>query len=89
MQVVARADEQVTLNVGGYKYTTTVTTLRNAPAPSLFNAMFSGRHNLEPDEVLFTMSAAFGHAFTVIHMHEEQLLWYMICCIADMLCLYT
>jgi hypothetical protein len=36
----------VTLNVGGHRFTTTVSTLRNAPAPSLFNAMFSGRHEL-------------------------------------------
>ncbi|KAK9906838.1 hypothetical protein WJX75_008901 [Coccomyxa subellipsoidea] len=49
-QVTANASEQVTLNVGGCKYTTTATTLRNAPAPSLFNAMFSGRHALQPDE---------------------------------------
>lgn len=38
------------LSVGGYKFTTTVTTLRNEPAPSLFDAMFSGRHNVKPDE---------------------------------------
>ncbi|EIE23836.1 POZ domain-containing protein [Coccomyxa subellipsoidea C-169] len=49
-QLTANASEQVTLNVGGSKYTTTATTLRNAPAPSLFNAMFSGRHVLTPDE---------------------------------------
>jgi len=36
--------------VGGFKFTTTVTTLRNEPDPSLFNAMFSGRHNLKPDK---------------------------------------
>lgn len=41
--------EQVHLNVGGHKFTTTVTTLRNAPAPSLFTAMFSGRHELKKD----------------------------------------
>ena len=39
-------DTQVTLNIGGHRFTTTVTTLRNAPSPSLFSAMFSGRHNL-------------------------------------------
>ena len=50
-QVAASASEQVTLNVGGFKFTTTVSTLRNAPAPSLFNAMFSGRHTVQPDEV--------------------------------------
>lgn len=43
--------EQVTLNVGGYKFTTTIATLRTAPSPSLFNAMFSGRHALKPDDV--------------------------------------
>ena len=37
---------QITLNVGGHRFTTTVTTLRNAPSPSLFSAMFSGRHSL-------------------------------------------
>jgi len=42
--------EQVTLNVGGHKFTTTIATLRLAPAPSLFNAMFSGRHVLKVDE---------------------------------------
>lgn len=41
--------EQVTLNVGGFKFTTSVSTLRNAPSPSLFNAMFSGRHNVVKD----------------------------------------
>lgn len=41
--------EQVTLNVGGYRFTTTVHTLRNAPAPSLFAAMFSGRHTVTKD----------------------------------------
>ena len=38
------------LSVGGYEFTTTVTTLRNEPDPSLFNAMFSGRHDLKPDK---------------------------------------
>lgn len=38
------------LCVGGYQFTTTVTTLRNEPDPSLFNAMFSGRHTLKPDK---------------------------------------
>jgi hypothetical protein len=51
LQVAASASEQVTLNVGGFKHTTTISTLRNAPAPSLFNAMFSGRHTVAPDEV--------------------------------------
>lgn len=37
------------LNVGGCKFTTTLSTLRNAPE-SLFNAMFSGRHELKPDD---------------------------------------
>lgn len=43
--------EVVRLNVGGVSYTTTVATLRNAAEPSLFTAMFSGRHTLRPDEV--------------------------------------
>lgn len=47
---VMNESEQVQLNVGGYQFTTTVTTLRNAPSPSLFNAMFSGRHALKPDK---------------------------------------
>lgn len=37
------------LNVGGSRFTTTITTLRNAPSPSLFAAMFSGRHKLKQD----------------------------------------
>jgi hypothetical protein len=40
---------QVVLNVGGHRFTTTVTTLRNAPMPSLFTAMFSGRHSLKTE----------------------------------------
>ena len=31
---------QVTLNVGGLRFTTSLSTLRNAPSPCLFNAMF-------------------------------------------------
>jgi hypothetical protein len=42
--------QQVVLSVGGHRYTTTVATLRNAPAPSLFSAMFSGRHTLHTDD---------------------------------------
>ena len=40
---VARAPPpppQVTLNVGGLRFTTSLSTLRNAPSPCLFNAMF-------------------------------------------------
>jgi hypothetical protein len=40
---------QVILSVGGCKFTTTLSTLRNAPE-SLFNAMFSGRHELKTDD---------------------------------------
>ncbi|CAD7698144.1 unnamed protein product [Ostreobium quekettii] len=47
---VMNESEQVRLNVGGKQFTTTLTTLRNAPSPSLFNAMFSGRHDLKPDK---------------------------------------
>ena len=43
--------EQVTLNVGGHKFTTTIYTLRMSSSPSLFNAMFSGRHTPMPDEI--------------------------------------
>ncbi|GAX80935.1 hypothetical protein CEUSTIGMA_g8370.t1 [Chlamydomonas eustigma] len=54
---VLNDNEQIVLNVGGIKYTTTVTTLRNAPSPSLFSAMFSGRHSLQasssPDGSIF------------------------------------
>ena len=39
-------------------FTTTVATLRNAPAPSLFSAMFSGRHPLKPDAVRTSRAAA-------------------------------
>jgi hypothetical protein len=42
--------EQVVLNIGGSKFTTTLGTLRNAAAPSLFSAMFSGRHALKVDK---------------------------------------
>ena len=35
---------------GGRRFTTTQVTLCNAPEPSLFAAMFSGRHPLQPDE---------------------------------------
>jgi len=50
VHAVLNESEQVTLNVGGYKFSTTVTTLRNAPEPSLFSAMFSGRHALRKDD---------------------------------------
>jgi len=41
--------EQVELSIGGHLFSTTVSTLRNAPHPSLFAAMFSGRHELKRD----------------------------------------
>lgn len=47
---VLNESEQIELNVGGHRFTTTVLTLRNAPSPSLFNAMFSGRHSLKKDK---------------------------------------
>lgn len=47
---VFTGNEQVVLNVGGVTFTTTHTTLQNAPAPSLFAAMFSGRHTLKADQ---------------------------------------
>jgi hypothetical protein len=51
-QVLSDSD-QVTLNVGGARFTTTVSTLRGTP--SLFSAMFSGRHELQrgPDGAIF------------------------------------
>ena len=53
---VCSGNEQVILNVGGVKFTTTQLTLQNAPAPSLFAAMFSGRHTLKADQVNPTWS---------------------------------
>jgi hypothetical protein len=44
LQAVFSDSDQVVLNVGGCRFTTTVSTLRSAPSPSLFAAMFSGRH---------------------------------------------
>jgi hypothetical protein len=44
LQAVFADSDQVVLNVGGCRFTTTVSTLRSAPSPSLFSAMFSGRH---------------------------------------------
>ncbi|KAK9806477.1 hypothetical protein WJX73_001328 [Symbiochloris irregularis] len=49
-QVISDADEQITLNVGGSLYVTSTTTLKNSPLPSLFTAMFSGRHELKRDQ---------------------------------------
>eukprot|EP00798_Chlamydomonas_sp_ICE-L_P015545 gene15545-21637_t len=37
--------EQVTLNIGGFKYSATVSTLHKAPSPCLFYAMFSAKHS--------------------------------------------
>ncbi|KAG2443512.1 hypothetical protein HXX76_001865 [Chlamydomonas incerta] len=50
MHTILNDAEQVTLNVGGLRFTTSLSTLRNAPSPCLFNAMFSGRHKLTKDE---------------------------------------
>ena len=62
VQVSQSVASQVTLNVGGTTFTTTSTTLRNAPDPSLFSAMFSGRHPLQPDEVGLELSCSHtGH----------------------------
>ncbi|DBB13502.1 TPA: hypothetical protein ACH3X3_000550 [Trebouxia sp. C0006] len=47
---VFSGNDKVILNVGGVNFTTTQTTLQNAPAPSLFAAMFSGRHTLTADQ---------------------------------------
>jgi len=43
---VLNDSQQVVLNVGGYRFTTTINTLRGAPSPNLFSAMFSGRYDL-------------------------------------------
>ena len=48
---VLSGNDQVILNVGGVSFTTTQTTLQNGPVPSLFAAMFSGRHTLRADQV--------------------------------------
>ena len=58
MQVAATDNEQITLNVGGSLFKTTATTLRDSPAPSLFAAMFSGRHALNFQKVDFCMAIA-------------------------------
>ncbi|GBF97932.1 hypothetical protein Rsub_10605 [Raphidocelis subcapitata] len=50
VQQVFNPGELVTLNIGGTKFTTTVATLRNAPPPSLLEAMFSGRHAVSTAE---------------------------------------
>eukprot|EP00877_Chromochloris_zofingiensis_P004719 jgi/Chrzof1/14248/Cz08g30300.t1 len=46
VQQVLSDSDQMVLNVGGQRFTTTINTLRNAPSPSLFSAMFSGRYDL-------------------------------------------
>ena len=49
MQQVERAqDSRVTLNVGGVRYETSITTLRSTPG-TMLDAMFSGRHAMDPD----------------------------------------
>ncbi|WIA37898.1 hypothetical protein OEZ86_001275 [Tetradesmus obliquus] len=55
VQAVFTDSDQVLLNVGGTCFTTTVSTLRSAPSPSLFAAMFSGRHAVVrgPDGAVF------------------------------------
>ncbi|KAK9818238.1 hypothetical protein WJX72_009240 [[Myrmecia] bisecta] len=49
-QVQTSDSDKVTLDVGGKRFVTTLATLRGSPSPSLFSAMFSGRHELRPDE---------------------------------------
>lgn len=41
--------ERIKLNIGGHKFETSLTTLTKHPS-SMFAAMFSGRHRMEPDE---------------------------------------
>lgn len=55
MQSILNDSDQVTLNVGGHLYTTSVSTLRNAPGRCVFSAMFSGRYNVAqgPDGCVF------------------------------------
>lgn len=66
---VFSGNEQVVLNVGGVKFTTTQLTLQNAPAPSLFAAMFSGRHTLKADQVTrpFAIQTNLDHCASVIY----------------------
>lgn len=68
MQVFT-GNEQVVLNVGGVKFTTTQLTLQNAPAPSLFAAMFSGRHTLKADQVCIAL-----HNICCLHLKLQLFL---------------
>ena len=50
MQQVERAqDSRVALNVGGVRYETSIATLRSTPG-TMLDAMFSGRHAMDPDD---------------------------------------
>lgn len=60
VQRVFNDSDVVTLNIGGYRFTTSVCTLRNAPPPSLFSAMFSGRHVSDRLLLLLQMSMPEG-----------------------------
>ena len=71
-------NEQVVLNVGGVSFTTTQMTLQNAPAPSLFAAMFSGRHTLKADAVRF-----WAQCNIVCVAHDRNLHLLTIVCIAQ------
>ena len=50
MQQVEHAqDSRVALNVGGVRYETSIATLRRTPG-TMLDAMFSGRHAMDPDD---------------------------------------
>ena len=72
LQVLSPGD-RVVLNIGGQAFTTTVATLRNATAPSLFSAMFSGRHPLRPDAVRFSCRSVPG-------LDSLQPAWILLLC---------
>ena len=65
-----RAAELVKLNVGGVKYETTLTTLTADGDDSMLGSMFSGRHELHPDddgEVFIDRDGKhFGHILNVL-----------------------
>ena len=67
----------VKLNVGGKIYKTTLDTLRKDP-DSMLNAMFSGRHELKPDEedgayFIDRNGKLFRYVFNTIHTQPDSL----------------
>ena len=49
LQVEHAQDSRVKLNVGGVRYETSIATLRSTPG-TMLDAMFSGRHAMDPDD---------------------------------------